>query len=74
VTVCDRDTGCYFFTALFPRPAHANLACALYFVLNMLFGGVLLTDRSGGVGAIMDLSIMDFAFKVCVHRAVGASV
>ena len=55
---------CYLISAWFVSAGKANLAASLYFVFNVLFGGVLLTARTPLINAIMKLSTVNFGFQV----------
>jgi hypothetical protein len=59
---------CYLISAYFASNSKANLAASLYFVFNMLFGGLLLTGRNAVISGIMYLSTFNFGFQVRCAR------
>ena len=51
-------------SAFFSSVSNANLFASLYFVFNVLFGGLLLTGRNTVISTIMYLSTFNFGFQV----------
>lgn len=57
-------SGCYLMSAYFSSAAAANMCASLYFMFNLLFGGLLLTERNDGIAGVMYLSTFNYGFQV----------
>ena len=63
-----RHPGCYVMSAYFNSSAAANMCASLYFMFNLLFGGLLLTERNHGIAGVMYLSTFNYGFQPSTSR------